>query len=83
MSFNPDECGLIDKCPGNPLCAFGCDHYAHCYPNTWSAMDIRNHIPDGVISDDETLTKLAKVDIANPLDRDDDLAKGKELKDES
>ena len=23
--------GLIDKCPDNPVCAFGCEHYEECY----------------------------------------------------
>jgi len=26
-----EECGLVDKCPANPLCEFGCEHYQGCY----------------------------------------------------
>ena len=26
-----EECGLIDKCPDNPCCAYGCDHYETCW----------------------------------------------------
>lgn len=28
------ECRLKDKCPDNPLCAFGCKDYSKCYPET-------------------------------------------------
>ncbi len=26
-----EECGLVDKCPDNPLCSHGCSHYQNCY----------------------------------------------------
>lgn len=26
-----DECGLVDKCPDNPCCQYGCDFYEQCW----------------------------------------------------
>lgn len=31
IGFRP-HCGLDDKCPDNPVCAYGCYEYANCYP---------------------------------------------------
>ena len=37
--FDPTTCGLVDKCPDNPLCAMGCEHYVKCYPNSRAAQE--------------------------------------------
>ena len=33
-----DECGLVDKCPDNPLCE-ACESYIECWPDTWAAQE--------------------------------------------
>ena len=29
--FSPEDCGLADKCPDNPVCQLGCQYYSWCY----------------------------------------------------